>query len=160
MPVNDVSGDHSQCARQYNVRPWDCVPQITWQSEDGLYPALVKWLRWLLYGRPRLYHRLHFPANTRHWTNNWTSVVDAGLTLNQQWFNISCLSSCHIMSDSQITGLTLTTGVLWGCTKRRGASIMNIHYDVTGLLSAVWKITLRSTCLGFLSCPRKRGVYS
>ena len=28
---------------------------------------------------------------------------------------------------------------------------MNIHYDVTGLVSAVWKVTLRSTCLGCLS---------
>ena len=27
----------------------------------------------------------------------------------------------------------------------------NIHYDVTGLLSAVWKVTLRSDCLGCLS---------
>ena len=36
---------------------------------------------------------------------------------------------------------------------------MNIHYDVTGLLSAVWKVTLRSTCLGRLSWPGSRGGY-
>ena len=30
---------------------------------------------------------------------------------------------------------------------------MNILYDVTGLLSAVWKVTLRSTCLDCLSWP-------
>ena len=35
---------------------------------------------------------------------------------------------------------------------------MNIHYDVTDLLSAVWKVTLRSTCLGCLSWPGRRGV--
>ena len=34
-----------------------------------------------------------------------------------------------------------------------GASNKNIHYDVTNLLSAVWKVTLRSTCLGCLSWP-------
>ena len=55
-------------------------------------------------------------------------------------------ASCRIWSDSQTTGLTLPTGVRESCTKRRGASNMNIHYDVTGLLSAVWKVTLRSTC--------------
>ena len=35
---------------------------------------------------------------------------------------------------------------------------MNIHYDVTGLLSAVWKVPLRSTCLGCLSWPWRKGV--
>ena len=34
---------------------------------------------------------------------------------------------------------------------------MNIHYDVSGLLSAVWKVTLRSTCLGCLSWPGRSG---
>ena len=34
---------------------------------------------------------------------------------------------------------------------------MNILYEVTGLLSAVWKVTLRSTCLGCLSWPGRRG---
>ena len=67
-------------------------------------------------------------------------------------------TSCHIRSDSQTTGLTLTTCVLWSCTKRRGASNINTYYDVTGLLSAVWKVTLRSTCLGCLSWPGRRGV--
>ena len=46
----------------------------------------------------------------------------------------------HSRSDSQTTGLILTTGVLWRCTKRTGANNMNIHYDVTGLLSAVGKV--------------------
>ena len=66
-------------------------------------------------------------------------------------------SSCRIRSDSQTTGLTLTTSVRWICMKRKGASNMNIHYDVTGLLSAVWKVTLRSTSLGCLSWPGRRG---
>ena len=35
---------------------------------------------------------------------------------------------------------------------------MHIHYDVTGLLSALWKFTLRSTCPGCLSWPGRRGV--
>ena len=34
---------------------------------------------------------------------------------------------------------------------------MNIHYAVTGLLSAVCKVTLRSACLGCLSWPERRG---
>ena len=38
-------------------------------------------------------------------------------------------------------------------TTRRGASNINIHHDVTDLLSAVWKVTLRSTCLCCLSWP-------
>ena len=58
---------------------------------------------------------------------------------------IMTVSSCHIWSDSQTTGLTLTTGVRWISTKRRGVSNMNIHYENTGLPSAVWKVTLRST---------------
>ena len=66
--------------------------------------------------------------------------------------------SCRIRSDSQTTGMTLTTCVCEGCIKRRGASNMNIPYDVTCLLSAVWKVTLRSTCLGCLSWPGRRGV--
>ena len=62
-------------------------------------------------------------------------------------------ASCRIWSDSQSTGLTFTTGVCESSTKMRGASNMSMHYDVTGLLSAVWNVTLRSTCLGFLSWP-------
>ena len=34
---------------------------------------------------------------------------------------------------------------------------MNIQYDVTGLITSVWKVTLRSTCLGCLSWPTRRG---
>ena len=37
---------------------------------------------------------------------------------------------------------------------------MNIRYDVTGLLSAVWKVTLRSTCLGCRSWPGRRVSYT
>ena len=43
---------------------------------------------------------------------------------------------CRIRSDRQTTSLTLTTGVCEAGTKMRGASNMNIHYDVTGLLTA------------------------
>ena len=46
---------------------------------------------------------------------------------------------CRIRSDHQTTSLTLTTGVCETGTKMRGASNMNIHYDVTGLLTAAWR---------------------
>ena len=48
-------------------------------------------------------------------------------------------SSCRIRSDRQTTSLTLTTGVCEAGTKMRGESNMNIHYDVTGLLTAAWR---------------------
>ena len=50
-----------------------------------------------------------------------------------------CEASCRIRSDRQTTSLTLTTGVCEAGTKMRGASNMNIHYDVTGLLTAAWR---------------------
>ena len=37
---------------------------------------------------------------------------------------------------------------------------MNIPYDVTGLLTAKWKVTLRSSCLGCLSWPGRRGSFT
>ena len=40
---------------QYNVRSWDCVPQITWQSEDDYTPHLRSW--------PSI------PVNTKHLYN-------------------------------------------------------------------------------------------
>ena len=46
---------------------------------------------------------------------------------------------CRIRSDRQTTSLTLTTGVCKAGTKMRGASNMNIHYDVIGLLTAAWR---------------------
>ena len=47
---------------------------------------------------------------------------------------------CPIRTDHRTTySPTLTTGVWEACTKRRGASNMNIHYDVTGLLTVVWR---------------------
>ena len=46
---------------------------------------------------------------------------------------------CRIRYDRQTTSLTLTTGVCEAGTKIRGASNMNIHYDVTGLLTAAWR---------------------
>ena len=49
------------------------------------------------------------------------------------------VSSCRIRSDRQTTSPTLTTGVCEAGTKMRGASNMNIHYDVTCLLTAVWR---------------------
>ena len=66
--------------------------------------------------------------------------------------------SCSIRSDSQTTGLTLTTGVCLSCTNRKGANNLNILYDVTGLLTAVQKFKLRSCLLGCLSWSGKRGV--
>ena len=50
-----------------------------------------------------------------------------------------CKSPCRIRSDRQTTSLTLTTGVCEAGTKMRGASNMNIHCDVTGLLTAAWR---------------------
>ena len=35
---------------------------------------------------------------------------------------------------------------------------MNINYDVISLLTAVWKVTLRSSQLFCLSWPGRRGV--
>ena len=83
------------------------------------------------------------------------------LSNNKEWFTVSksfCRSiiSCQIRSDSQTTGLSMTAGELWGYTKRRCAIIMNIHYDVTSLRTAVWKVTLMSTCLGCLSWQGRR----
>ena len=48
-------------------------------------------------------------------------------------------ASCRIRSDRQTTSLTLTTGVCEAGTKMRGANNINIHYDVTCLLTAVWR---------------------
>ena len=68
-----------------------------------------------------------------------------------------CLS---LDTGSVEESLRVGNGVRESCTKRTGASNMNIHYDVTSLLSAVWKVTIRSTCLGCLSWPeRRRLVY-
>ena len=41
---------------------------------------------------------------------------------------------CPIRSDSQTTGLTLTTEVPYSCMNGRVANNIYIHYDVTGLL--------------------------
>ena len=54
-------------------------------------------------------------------------------------FEYLCYAPCRIRSDRQTTSLTLTTGVCEAGTKMRGASNMNIHYDVTGLLTAAWR---------------------
>ena len=67
--------------------------------------------------------------------------------LVRRWLKVStcffCMSypsaPCPISSDHRTTGPTSTTGVWEACTKRRGASNMNIHYDVTGLLTVVWR---------------------
>ena len=62
-----------------------------------------------------------------------------------EWMHKTCNGDAYVIapspirSDYQTTGLTLTTGVWGACTKRRGASNMNIHYDVTGLLTVVWR---------------------
>ena len=61
------------------------------------------------------------------------------------------LSSCHIRSDRQTTSLTLTTGVCEAGTKMRGASNMNIHYDVTCFTDCSVEVTLRSDFLGRLN---------
>ena len=52
---------------------------------------------------------------------------------------VDVLPPCPFRSDRQTTSLTLTTGVCEAGTKMRGASIMHIQYDVTGLLTVVWR---------------------
>ena len=72
---------------------------------------------------------------------NATTLRHAAWALQSKW-NVrpaQCLSPCRIRSDRQTTSLTLTTGVWETGTKMRGASNMNIHYDVTGLLTAAWR---------------------
>ena len=61
------------------------------------------------------------------------SVGNTSLIVDQHY------APCRIRSDRQTTSLTLTTGVCEAGTKMRGASNMNIHYDVTGLLTAAWR---------------------
>ena len=108
---------------------------------------MVRWMRW------------HCPSDTKFeirvievWIRaRYLSGTDAphNMNINDWKFDVYAESaSCHIRSDSQTTGLTLTTGVCESCMKRRGASNMNNYYDVTGSLSAVWKFTLRSISLG------------
>ena len=58
---------------------------------------------------------------------------------SQALYQFSEPASCRIRSDRQTTSLSLTTGVCEAGTKMRGASNMNIHYDVTCLLTAVWR---------------------
>ena len=72
--------------------------------------------------------------------------------------NSSCNRWFILPQQVRQSDLWSETGVREGCTKRRGTSNMNMYYDVTGLLSALWKVTLRSTCPGFLSWPARRGV--
>ena len=42
--------------------------------------------------------------------------------------------------------------------RQMGASNININYDATGVLTAVCKVTLRSSRLGFLSWTGRGGV--
>ena len=56
-----------------------------------------------------------------------------------RYSNAPLIPPCRIRSDRQTTSLTLTTGVCKAGTKIRGASNMNIHYDVIGLLTAAWR---------------------
>ena len=45
-----------------------------------------------------------------------------------------------IRSDSQTTGLTLTTGAPYSCTNGRGCEQYEyIHFDVISLLTVVWR---------------------
>ena len=72
------------------------------------------------------------------------SSVSNGHFFYLMWFNFfqcssSQPSSCRIRSDRHTTSLTLTTGVCEAGRKMRGASNMNIHYDVTCLLTAAWR---------------------
>ena len=75
-----------------------------------------------------------------HGTFLWTrvSVYTWGLCIPEVCVRV-VLPPCRIRSDRQTTSLTLTTGVCEAGTKMRGASNMNIHYDVTGLLTAAWR---------------------
>ena len=79
--------------------------------------------------------------------------IRCSVTAHKLWHHLQKAWLLHLAAS----GRTLTTSVRENCTKRKGASNMNIHHDVTGLLSAVWKVTLRSACLGRLSWPARRG---
>ena len=68
-------------------------------------------------------------------SNVWIIIIFLTLWLCQGTIR----PPCRIRSDRQTTSLTLTTGVWETGTKMRGASNMNIHYDVTGLLTAAWR---------------------
>ena len=72
---------------------------------------------------------MHFSANTH--IRGTTRPIAASNAMEE--------SPCRIRSDRQTTSLTLTTGVCEAGTKMRGATNMNIHYDVTGLLTAAWR---------------------
>ena len=69
------------------------------------------------------------------WWDEWdvTALQTQDSKFEPWWSSVS--TSCQIRSDHQ----TLTTGVPYRCTNGRGANNINIHYDVTGLLSAMWR---------------------
>ena len=47
--------------------------------------------------------------------------------------------SKYLLVHLALSGLTLSTGEPHRCTNGRGANNINIHCDVTGLLTAVWR---------------------
>ena len=79
--------------------------------------------------------KLHVKRLRIDWDINEKRSAGVVTTLAQCF----ALTLCRIRSDRQTTSLTLKTGVCETGTKMRGASNMNIHYDVTGLLTAAWK---------------------
>ena len=62
---------------QYNVRPWDCVPQITWQSED-----VIMLVECILEGADSFSHliivldaRASHSRTTKLWSDNLVKTV-------------------------------------------------------------------------------------
>ena len=78
-----------------------------------------------------------FQGHQRPIIGSMHRICSAMLSLLDVLFSTR-LPTPHLPLSDQTTGLTLTTGVWEACTKRRGASNINIHHDVTGLLTVVW----------------------
>ena len=75
---------------------------------------------------------------TSFWSD-FDAITEVSVRDGQHIIKTVVLPSCCIRSDSQTTGLTLTTGVPYSCSNGRGANNMNIYYDVTSLLTVVWR---------------------
>ena len=117
-------------------RPPLCTYRLNWARRT--FWGWLRWLRWhcppdtgfeiralAVWGRARYLSVTEVPHNT-----DWKCQHDMLKHITRRFLR---------RSDRQTTSLTLTTGVYEACTKWRGASIMNIHYDVTGLLTVVWR---------------------
>ena len=81
---------------------------------------------------------------------SWTELLEAAdceihhgfiisSYLMRGWSELTTCTRLHSGTHLAPSGLTLATGVPYSCTNGVGASNMNIHYDITGLLTVVWR---------------------